>query len=307
MNYALAAEKFLQWCIVEKNLTPQTINAYKDDLLAFRRYMTSLGKSSSFHPKNIGSDTIRAWLLDQINRRVADASVARRFGTLRRFLRWLVTEGVLTTDASEGVSFRHVVRSLPRVLTQDTVDRFLAIPPDEDPDSFHSRRDLALLELLYGSGLRATEACGIEVGHFDLDARTLRVTGKGGKERLVPITENVAAAIGRYLIVRPKTSNRKLFVSSKGKALNRVRVWQIVRNRAYKNRVFETIHPHTLRHSCATHLLERGLDIRSLQVLLGHADISTTQIYTHLSVPHLHQVVRLHPRGEARPLPKRFK
>jgi integrase/recombinase XerD len=140
-----------------------------------------------------------------------------------------------------------------------------------------------------------------------LNARTLRVTGKGGKERLVPMTENVVSIIGRYLLVRPKTTSKKLFVSSKGKPLNRVRVWQIVRNRAYKNRVFEAIHPHTLRHSCATHLLERGLDIRSLQVFLGHADITTTQIYTHLSVPHLHQVVRLHPRSEVRPLPKRFK
>lgn len=307
MTYNEATEKFIEFCIVERNLTRQTISAYRDDLLNFRRFV-STRRSSNFSLTTIDADLVREYLLYQVNERVADASIARRLGTLKRLFKFLAVERLVKADPTETVSFRAVNRALPSVLSERTVDQFLAVPSDEDPNSFHSLRDTALLELLYASGLRASEACSIQLADIDLETRIVRVMGKGGKERLVPMTENSVVCIGQYLTVRPKTSSKYVFVSSRGKPLNRVRVWQIVRNRAYKNRVFEKIHPHTLRHSCATHLLKNGLDIRSLQVLLGHADITTTQIYTHLSVPHLHNVVRVHPRGEVRPKsPRRYK
>jgi integrase/recombinase XerD len=219
---------------------------------------------------------------------------------LRTYYRFLLSEGHVTKDPSERLETPRGWRSLPEVLTVDEIDKLLAAPSLDDPFVF---RDRAMLELAYGAGLRVSEWIGLALRDVMLDELLVRVFGKGGKERLVPIGGKAVGAVAVYLReLRPRLEKGRgrgvLFLNARGEPLTRMGAWKVLRKHVERAGIEKAVTPHTLRHSFATHLLEGGADLRAVQEMLGHADISTTQIYTHVDREYLRSVHRqYHPRS----------
>jgi integrase/recombinase XerD len=235
---------------------------------------------------------------------LAAASVKIEAVALRVFFRFLTGRGLLPQDPSVFLGTPRVERFLPEHLRLDQIERFLSVLREENPRGW---RDRALFELLYASGLRVSEACGLRLEEFYPGEQVVRVTGKGGKTRLVPVGRRALEALETYLragrpaLVRPRTGSH-LFLSLRGKALTPQRVWQLAKEYAAMAGLEENVYPHLFRHSFATHLLGNGADLRIIQEMLGHADISTTQIYTHVDHARLRQIhQRFHPRSRLRP------
>jgi integrase/recombinase XerD len=231
---------------------------------------------------------------------LAPASIRRNVAALRSYFRFLVAEGHVVRDPTERLETPKRWRTLPQVLTVTEVDRLLATPSLDEPMAF---RDRAMLELAYGAGLRVSEWIGIGVKDVLFEDQLVRVFGKGSKERLVPMGRKALAAIAIYLReLRPRLERGEgrgaLFLSARGAPLSRMGAWKILRKYVDKAGIAKRVTPHTLRHSFATHLLEGGADLRAVQEMLGHADISTTQIYTHVDREYLRTVHKqYHPRG----------
>jgi integrase/recombinase XerD len=227
-------------------------------------------------------------------------SVARWLVAVRAFFTWLLAEGVVTEDPTAHLDPPKTWRPLPRVLRAEEVEGLLAAPERERPRGL---RDAAMLEVLYATGLRVSELCGLRLRDLHLDGGYLRCTGKGDKERVVPLGEEACAALRRYLgDARPALlSGRRsevVFLSGRGAALSRQWFWKTIKNYGRRAGITTALSPHVVRHSFATHLLEHGADLRSIQVLLGHADISTTQIYTHVNRERLRRIYEdFHPRA----------
>jgi integrase/recombinase XerD len=292
---------FLSYLEFERGLSRNTLEAYRGDLLQLGRYLEEHDLSAlDATPAEISDFLTHLAAGDNDHRPASPATIHRKSACLRSFYRHLRREGLRESDPTATLSAPRRSRKLPQVLTRGEVEKLLSQPSGTDPSAL---RDRALLELMYASGLRASEAIGLELGDIDLDERMLRARGKGSKERIVPIGQAALRAINAYLERgRPKlVKNRPeahLFVNFRGGQLTRQGLYKIVRRHATTAGLADRMSPHTLRHTFATHLLAGGCDLRSVQEMLGHADVSTTQLYTHLSSERLKDVYfKAHPRA----------
>lgn len=290
-------DQFIEFLEVERGLSPHTRAAYRTDLREFERFLAARRITS---PGAIGRAEIVAFLMEGRDAGLRSATIARRLAAIRSWFRYLHAEGLLAADVAETMDAPRLWRVLPDALTQREVDRLLAAPDLDRPNGV---RDRALLELLYATGLRVSEAAGLTLDRVRLEDRVLRCLGKGGRERVVPFGDTACAWLRRYLEEeRPRLARRSsssaLFLSRRGGALNRRTIWALVRRYAARAGLSKRVHPHTLRHTFATHLLANGAPLRVIQEMLGHADIATTQIYTHVDAGRLKQVhERFHPRA----------
>ena len=282
---------------LEQGLSPRTIEAYQRDLARFAEYADGKGIAA---PADITATVMREYVYHLKDLGLSPASIRRNISALRTYFRFLVGDGLVAKDPSERLETPQRWRSLPEVLTIEEVQRLLASPTLDDTLVF---RDRALLELAYGAGLRVSEWITLGVRDLLLDEGLVRVFGKGSKERLVPIGRSAIAAAAVYLReLRPRLEHGEgkgvLFLNARGRPLTRMGAWKILRGHVDRAAITKHVSPHTLRHSFATHLLEGGADLRAVQEMLGHSDIATTQIYTHVDREYLRQVHRsYHPRA----------
>jgi integrase/recombinase XerD len=290
--------RFLEYAEVEAGLRSATLEAYRDDLRLFGDHLARRGRAA---PGNVTTDDLVAFVLGERERGSSPTSVARRLVTVRLLLRFLAAEGDIPEDPGRLLDAPKVWKRLPGVLRPEEVEALLAAPDVTTP---LGRRDRALLEVLYATGARASEAVGLRMGDVRLDLGVVRCVGKGGKERLVPLGRPARTAIeawledGRDRVLRGRESDH-LFVNRLGRPVRRETLWHIVKTQARRAGLDPAgVSPHMLRHSFATHLLEGGADIRYVQEMLGHASVSTTQIYTHVDARRLRDLHRrYHPRG----------
>lgn len=297
------------WLAVERGLAENTRRAYGRDL---RRYADFLRRAGIDEPRAVGEQAVAGYLReleaatdDEGRRRYSAASIARGLVAVRSFHRFCVSEGYATADPTEDVGAPRVPQGLPKALALDDVERLLDGVTGDTPSAV---RDRAILEVLYGTGVRISELAGLDLDGVDLEAGFLRVMGKGAKERLVPLGGAASASLDEYLgKARPELAPAQwarrgdaeaVFLNARGGRLTRQGCWMIVRRHARRAGLTEQLSPHVLRHSCATHMLERGADLRVVQELLGHARISTTQVYTRVTTERLRSVYEAaHPRA----------
>ncbi|HEX5723373.1 MAG TPA: site-specific tyrosine recombinase XerD [Acidimicrobiia bacterium] len=285
-------EDYLSSLTAERGLSANTIAAYRRDL---DQYLDFLGEKEP-DPSDIDD------FVDHLHRRsLAPASVARKVAAVRGLHRFLVSEGLALEDPTRLLDPAKPRESFPKALT---VEQTFALVEAPDVGALSGRRDRALLEFLYGSGARVSEAVGVDLPALDLEAKTVILTGKGDKQRLVPLGSSATASVlawlpDRLAISKPGAASEALFLNRRGGRLSRQSAFRIVRHHAARVGIDPaTVSPHTLRHSAATHMVEGGADLRSVQVMLGHARISTTQVYTRVSPQHLVEVFYLsHPRS----------
>ena len=293
---------FLAYLELERGVAQNTLQSYRSDLLQFGAFLEQRGATAEeAGPRDVG-DFLTDLAVGDGGVAVATATIQRKAACLRSFYRHLRREGVRDSDPMATISGPRRGQRLPKVLTRGEVGKLLEAPKGTDPSAL---RDRALLELMYACGLRASEAIGIEVSDVDLEDGVLRARGKGSKERVVPVGTKAVEAVRRYLERgRPVLAKGRpvtpLFLNFRGEGLTRQGLYKIVRRHATTAGLADRMSPHTLRHTFATHLLAGGCDLRSVQEMLGHADVATTQIYTHLSSERLKDVYfRAHPRATA--------
>lgn len=290
-------QAFIDYLSVERGLAVNTLESYGRDLRHYAHYLAEGPKET---PETATRATIMAYLASLQKQGRSTATIARRLASLKAFYQYLVQENRLTADPTADLESPKQQKRLPRVLTVKEVELLLNQP---DVTCATGRRDKAMLELLYATGIRVSEIISLDVLDVNLAAGIVRCMGKGSKERIVPIGSTAVRALQAYLgrgrseLVR-ETAEPALFVNHHGRRLTRQGFWKIVKKYAKEARIQKRITPHTFRHSFATHLLENGADLRSVQEMLGHADISTTQIYTQVTRSHLKDVYsRTHPRA----------
>lgn len=290
-------ERFQDYLSLEQGASPRTHEAYGRDLARFATYAATKGAS---RPADVGARLLRDYVYHLKDLGLAPASIRRNVSAVRTYFRFLLGEGHLVRDPSERLESPRRWRTLPEVLSVIEVELLLAAPSLDEPLAF---RDRALLELAYGAGLRVSEWITLGVRDVLLEDGLVRVFGKGSKERLVPIGRSAIGAVAVYLReLRPRLERGGgrgiLLLNARGAPLTRMGAWKILRRHVEKAGIEKRVSPHTLRHSFATHLLEGGADLRAVQEMLGHADISTTQIYTHVDREYLRTVHRqFHPRA----------
>jgi integrase/recombinase XerD len=298
----IEVEEFLSWMVAEKGRSANTIAAYRRDLASYCDWLAAQGATvlDVSHPQ----------LVEFVGHRrgsgAATSSVARQLAAVRMLHRYLAIEGERPDDPAADLEGVRVPSGIPKPLTEEQVTSLIDAVVVTEP--IH-RRDLALIELLYATGARISEAVGLSAGEIDLDARLVRLFGKGSKERIVPFGATAAAALddwfspsGRTLVVptqwRRRDDAEAVFLNTRGGRLTRQAAWQVIKKYGMKAGIGDQLSPHVLRHSCATHLLDHGADLRVVQEMLGHASISTTQIYTKVSQERLWDVYRsAHPRA----------
>jgi integrase/recombinase XerD len=288
------ADQFISHLRVERGLADNTIQSYSRDLLRFFQFLEGRKRS----PLQATQDDIMDYM-SSLQKALSIRSCARNLSALKMFFRFLVSEGKIEGSPARLLGTPKLPRKLPAVLTRDEVDMLLSQP---DPSNQRGQRDKAMLELLYATGLRVSELVGLQISNINLEAGFVRMVGKGSKERMVPMGTKALEVIKGYLseargkLLKSKSSSY-LFLNSRGAGLTRQGFWKIIKKYGKKAGIRKEITPHKLRHSFASHLLEGGADLRSVQVMLGHADISTTQIYTHITRERLKQIhEKYHPR-----------
>ena len=293
MEVTAAMSSFLTHIKVEKGLSSNTVSAYRRDMAKFAEF----AKKRKLALENINRDDLVDFLAGLYRQKLESKSVARNLVSLRSFFRFAQVQGLIPSDPSMNLESPKIRRSLPGYLRLDEVERLLAQPDERMPLGL---RDRAMLEVLYSSGLRVSELVGLRVSDLDTKVGCVRCIGKGDKERIVPIGKKALSMVEKYLRnARPRLIGKvlgspPLFVNRRGRALSRVGVWKILSAYGRRAGLRVALTPHMLRHSFATHLLERGADLRSVQLMLGHSDISTTQIYTHVVEERLKQVYKAH-------------
>lgn len=287
---------FVRSLWLERGLSPHTQSAYTRDLNQFACWLNDQNQGL----KRVVPSDIQRYLAWRLSQAFKTSSTSRQLSCIRNFYRYLLREGVIETDPTLNIANPKRGRPLPKSITEDQIDALLAAPDIDDPLGL---RDRAMLELLYGSGLRISELISLEVGQIDLRAGLLQVVGKGDKERLVPVGESSIDWLRLYqLKSRPLLLNQSnpdaLFLSRRGQMMTRQTFWHRIKLCAIEAGIKTALSPHTLRHAFATHLLNHGADLRAVQMLLGHANLSTTQIYTQIATHRLQQLHRdFHPRG----------
>ena len=298
-NWDLATDNFLAHCGAEKGLAFASLEAIRFDLARLRKWSEKEGLAS---PGSLTDHHLRSFLLESAGE-LAPASRARLLSTLRSFFRFLMAEEMAVVDPTTTLIAPRKGRKLPSVLTVKQVERLLDTINGARPGDL---RDRAILEILYGCGCRVSELCGLDVTDLDHSEATLLLRGKGRKQRMVPVGEPALEAVGLYLRAgRPElagsTPDAALILNQRGGRLSRVSVWNLIKKTGAAAGLPDSLSPHTLRHSYATHLLEGGADLRVVQELLGHADIGTTEIYTHIDRNWLTEAwLEAHPRARRR-------
>ncbi len=285
--------RFLNYLAVEKGLAGNTLESYRRDL---RKYSLFTGARG---PDEITPSDISSFMARLSTEGMSPRSVARSMAAVRGLHKYLIIDGLSTTDPTVNTELPSGWKRLPKSLSSADVESLLGQPDTSAPIGL---RDKAMLELLYATGLRASELVGLGISNINLERGFLIVMGKGSKERAVPMGESAIAAIRSYLSVRPLLlggrDSDELFISSKRRGITRQMFWERIRFYAVKAGIRGRVSPHTLRHSFATHLLDNGADLRAVQAMLGHSDVSTTQIYTHVSRERLKKIhEKYHPRG----------
>lgn len=289
-------ERFLEALWLEKGLSAHTRAAYRSDLELFNGWLCERG----LELVEVGRELILDHLAWRVDAGYKARSTARFLSGLRGFFRYLLREGVIAGDPTLQVELPQLGRPLPKSLSEADVEALLAAPEDDDPLGL---RDRAMLEVLYACGLRVSELVGLRLEQLNLRQGVVRVFGKGSKERLVPLGEEAIAWLERYLVeARPLLLGGRpsdvLFPSLRGEQMTRQTFWHRIKHHARLAGIGKSLSPHTLRHAFATHLLNHGADLRVVQMLLGHSDLSTTQIYTHIARARLQELhARHHPRG----------
>jgi integrase/recombinase XerD len=293
------ADNYLEHLLIQKGLSENTLRAYSADLRDFMRFLSQRGADAEALPlKDVTEQMLFLYVVYARKNGLGGRSLARHLSALRGFFAFAREEGELDADPARFLENPKLARHLPEVLTRTEMDALLAAPDITTKLGF---RDRAMLELLYASGLRVSELCGLRALDFDPQSNLLRVFGKGSKERIAPVHAAAAAFLLDYMkhwrpLFNPKAP--ELFLNRSGTGLSRVAVWKLVQRYAVKAGIHVAISPHTFRHSFATHLLEGGADLRSVQMLLGHADIAATEIYTHVQQERVASVHRqYHPRS----------
>ena len=289
-------DQFLDWIWLESGLSQHTITAYRTDLKLYSKWLfkqgTSLAKASR-------SDLL-AYLSFRMSEGTQSRTVARFLSTMKRYYQFAIAQKWLTINPVKDVVMPKTMRHLPKVISEQEVEKLLEAA---DTRSSYGLRDRAMLETIYATGLRVSELVNLSLAEINLQAGVVRVTGKGNKQRLVPMGEEAISWIERYLeAARPELLRKKItdavFLSSRGTAMSRQAFWQIIKKYAALIGLKPDLSPHTLRHAFATHLINHGADLRTTQMLLGHSDLSTTQIYTHVAKQRLKSLhSKHHPRG----------
>ena len=287
-----AIGRFVRHLQVERGLSPNTLTAYSQDLRKFSSWCAT----ETITLERTGRDTVLDFLSSLYRHKLSSRSVARILIALRVFFRYVLTEGILAEDPTLDMESPRVWKSLPALLSIEQVEKLLSQPDLNTPLGV---RDAAMFEVLYSTGLRVSELVGLRLAELDLNTGCLRCLGKGNKERLVPLGRRAVEALRRYLeitrlqLLRGKPSPI-VFVNHHGRKMSRVGFWKMLKAYGRRAGLPPKLSPHKLRHSFATHLIERGADLRSVQAMLGHADISTTQIYTHVTQERLRQIYKAH-------------
>ncbi|RLD16950.1 site-specific tyrosine recombinase XerD [candidate division KSB1 bacterium] len=301
-------QQYKSYLIFEQNLSPNSIDAYTRDVQRFLAYLKTTGVKSALQVKAKHVQRL-IQLLSEMG--LSAQTVARNLSSIRGFYHFLIAENLIDHDPTETVDRPKLARRLPSVLTYDEVQQILALP---DTKHHLGLRDKAMLETLYACGLRISELLTLQIREIHARENFVRVFGKGSKERLVPISDTALKWIKRYLeearplLDRYRRSEGALFLSVRGTRMSRMGFWKILKKYVDEAGIRKEIHPHTFRHSFATHLLENGADLRAVQEMLGHADISTTQIYTHIDRTFLLQEYQtFHPRSEVNLAKKSWK
>ena len=289
-------DQFLDWIWLESGLSQHTITAYRTDLKVYAKWLA--GRKTSL------ANASRADLLDYLSFRMQQGTqsrtVARFLSTMKRYYQFAIAQKWLTTNPVKDVVMPKTMRHLPKVISEQEVEKLLEAA---DTGSNYGLRDRAMLETLYATGLRVSELVNLSLSEVNLQAGVVRVTGKGNKQRLVPMGEEAISWVERYLnSSRPQLLRKQItdavFLSSRGSAMSRQAFWQIIKKYAAMIGLKPDLSPHTLRHAFATHLINHGADLRTTQMLLGHSDLSTTQIYTHVARQRLKSLhAKHHPRG----------
>lgn len=274
-----AFENFLQYCRFEKTLTNQTIQDYKEDFLQFQRYYPDKKELTDLNKNDLND-----FSYDQALNGLSPATIARRIATIKNFYMFLESDNLAKGIISEEITIPKKDKTLPQVLSEEEINQLLNTP---DLTSEKGIRDYAVLEILYSCGLRVSEAANLQINQINEQEEIINILGKGKKERIVPIRKSALKAVKTYINeVRNKhlvIDNKAVFIGKNGKRMSRQALYNIVVNNAKLAGIQKEIHPHTLRHSFATHLLDNGADLRVVQELLGHTNIGTTQIYTHVT------------------------
>ncbi|MCP4021544.1 MAG: site-specific tyrosine recombinase XerD [Desulfobacteraceae bacterium] len=291
------SQKYIDHLLIEKGLSHNSIESYSADLA---EYLNFLEHNKIYNLNHTDTATILGWLVNMTRKGLSPKSRARHLITIRGFYKFLVNEKLLSTNPVKNVDIPKTGLSLPKIISVEEIEQLLQVPDLKKPRGF---RNLAMLEIIYGAGLRVSELILLKTRDINLDSGLVRVMGKGSKERIIPIGA-IAKSVTRKWIeqARPQLlknmQSEYLFVARAGKPMTRQAFWKIIKKYALLAKISKNITPHTFRHSFATHLLEGGADLRSVQTMLGHSDISTTQIYTHISREYLMEMhKKYHPRS----------
>ena len=294
---AALLERFCNALWLEEGLSENTRKSYCSDLSHFARWLTEKqGKKL----EQAGVMDVEAYLAFKFRQKTSQRSSARLLSSLRKLYAYLLREGLIESDPTLAIEGPHIGRPLPKTLTEKDVEALLAAPEVED---LLGCRDRAMLEVLYATGMRVSELVGLKLGQINLRQGVLRVVGKGGKERLIPLGEVAEEWLTRYFqtarpVILHGRRSEDVFITERGAGMTRQAFWYLIKRHALQAGVTKPLSPHTLRHAFATHLLNHGADLRVIQLLLGHADLSSTQIYTHVAQERLKELhARCHPRG----------
>ena len=289
-------DRFLDAVWMERGLSPNTLAAYRADLTALERWLEQQGSDLTA----AGRGELLAFMASRVQAGARPRSTARQLSSFRRFYRHLVREGALREDPTAQIAMPKVGRSLPRSLTEEEVEALLAAPAVSDP---LGHRDRTMLEVLYATGLRVSELVSLRLSEVNLNQGVIRIVGKGDRERLIPLGEEAVQWVQQFLQgprveILLERQTDYLFPTRRGDRMTRQAFWHIIKRYAKKAGVDKELSPHTLRHAFATHLLNHGADLRVVQMLLGHSDLSTTQIYTHVARERMKELhAQHHPRG----------
>ncbi len=289
---------FLRYLYLERRFARNTITSYGTDLVQFQRFLENHLGTSQINWSLVDKRTIRYFLISLQEKNVSKRTVARKLATLKSFFRYLAKNEIIESNPVSSIKMPKLEKKLPEYLSVSETDKLLSLP---DFKTFEGLRDLAILELFYGTGIRLSELINLKVNQIDLKQQLIRVIGKGNKERIVPFGGSAKQILEKYLLIRPQFAENSvdnLFVLKSGKKMYPMAVQRIVQRYLKQASNVQQKSPHILRHSFATHLLNQGADIRVVKDLLGHENLTTTQIYTHLSIDHLKKIYnQAHPRA----------
>ena len=283
---------FFNFLIIEKGLSKNTVKAYETDITGFIKWINKNNKQSLL---NIKESSVNQYISYLFSLKLNSSSVNRKISSLKSFYLFLLKKKLIRYSPFSEVISPKQEKYLPASMSESEVEKLLNSP---DASKEIEQRDKAMIEMLYATGMRISELVNLKITDIDMNRSVIKVMGKGSKERLIPFGESASEALFNYLKIRKDSSSKEVFISNRGRKITRVAFWQRIKVYLLRENLKISISPHTLRHAFATHLLNRGADLRSVQLLLGHSDLSTTQIYTHIAKQRLGNVLKKHhPRG----------